>query len=275
MSDTRLITEQDVFLDVDATTKEELFSFISEQAVRLGVTDDAEGLAADLMDREQQISTGLTDGFAIPHTKSARVKHVEVFYLRTRSPIPWETMDSDEAGYFFALLVPEENKGNIHLQMISALAVSLLEDDFKETVKSCSDQVLLGRHRAHRLHRGARPARRAGLARREKNMKVVGVSACPAGLAHTPMAAKALMKAGEKMGWDVKMEQQSAMGTINRVTREEAQAADFVLIASDQKIKEMERFDGRPTIRVDINMCIKAPEAVLKKCGAAVEAKKQ
>ena len=143
MSDTRLITEQDVFLDVDATTKEELFSFISEQAVRLGVTDDAEGLAADLMDRERQISTGLTDGFAIPHTKSPRVKHVEVFYLRTKAPIPWETMDSDEAGYFFALLVPEENKGNIHLQMISALAVSLLEDEFKGTVKSCEDATEL------------------------------------------------------------------------------------------------------------------------------------
>lgn len=143
MSDTRLVNENDVFLDVEATTKEELFSFISEQAERLGVTDDAEGLAADLMDRERQISTGLTDGFAIPHTKSARVKHVEVFYLRTKAPIPWETMDSDEAGYFFALLVPEENKGNIHLQMISALAVSLLEDDFKATVKSCDDPAEL------------------------------------------------------------------------------------------------------------------------------------
>lgn len=106
-------------------------------------------------------------------------------------------------------------------------------------------------------------------------MKVVGVSACPAGLAHTPMAAKALMKAGEKLGWDVKVEQQGATGFVNKVTREEAQAADFVLIASDQKISEMERFEGKPTIRVDINMCIKAPEAVLKKCGAAVEAKKQ
>lgn len=106
-------------------------------------------------------------------------------------------------------------------------------------------------------------------------MKVVGVSACPAGLAHTPMAAKALMKAGGKMGWDVKMEQQSAIGAINAVTKEEAQAADFVLIASDQTINHMERFEGKPTIRVDINMCIKAPAAVLKKCGAAVEAKKQ
>lgn len=88
------------------------------------------------------------------------------------------------------------------------------------------------------------------------------------------MAAKALMKAGEKLGWDVKIEQQGASGTINRVSEEEAKAADFVLLASDQKLKEMERFDGKPTIRVDINMCIKAPEAVLKKCGKAVEAKK-
>ncbi len=143
MSDKRLITEQDVFLDVEASAKEELFSFIAEQAARLGVTDDAQGLAADLMERERQISTGLTDGFAIPHTKSARVKHVEVFYLRSASPLPWETMDSDEASFFFALLVPEENKDNIHLQMISALAVSLLDDEFKQTVKSCEDPVAL------------------------------------------------------------------------------------------------------------------------------------
>lgn len=104
-------------------------------------------------------------------------------------------------------------------------------------------------------------------------MKVVGVSACPAGLAHTPMAAKALEKAGKKLGWDVKIEEQGAMGAQNHVSKEEAQAADFVLIASDQKINEMDRFEGKPVIRVDINMCIKAPEAVLKKCGKAVEAR--
>lgn len=105
-------------------------------------------------------------------------------------------------------------------------------------------------------------------------MKVVGVSACPAGLAHTPMAAKALMKAGESLGWDVKIEQQGSMGQVNAVTTEEARAADFVLIASDQKIQGMDRFEGKPVIRIDINMCIKAPEAVLKKCAAAVEARK-
>ena len=98
-------------------------------------------------------------------------------------------------------------------------------------------------------------------------MKIVGISACPAGLAHTPMAAKALEKA---LGYDVKMEQQGSMGQVNEITKEEAQAADFVIIASDQKIVGMDRFEGKKVIRVDINICIKAPEAVLKKCVAAV-----
>ena len=101
-------------------------------------------------------------------------------------------------------------------------------------------------------------------------MKIVGISACPAGLAHTPMAAKALEKAGKSLGYDVKMEQKGSMGQVNAITDEEAQAADLVIIASDQKIVGMERFANKKVIRVDINICIKAPEAVLKKCVAAV-----
>ena len=105
-------------------------------------------------------------------------------------------------------------------------------------------------------------------------MKIVGISACPAGLAHTPMAAKALEKAGASLGYDIKMEQQGSMGQVNTITEEEAKAADFVIIASDQKISGMERFDGKPVFRVDITTCIKAPEAVIKKCVKAVESKK-
>lgn len=105
-------------------------------------------------------------------------------------------------------------------------------------------------------------------------MKIVGISACPAGLAHTPMAAKALEKAGNSLGYDVKMEQQGSMGQINKITDEEAQTADFVIIASDQKIIGMERFEGKPVIRIDITTCIKAPEAVIKKCVKAIENKK-
>ncbi|AXG37316.1 MULTISPECIES: PTS fructose transporter subunit IIB [Enterococcus] len=102
-------------------------------------------------------------------------------------------------------------------------------------------------------------------------MKIVGISACPAGLAHTPMAAKALEKAGAKLGYDVKIEQQGSLGQVNKITAAEAQEADFLLLATDQKVVGLERFEGKPQLRVNINTCIKAPEAVLKKCIAAVE----
>ncbi len=102
-------------------------------------------------------------------------------------------------------------------------------------------------------------------------MKIVGISACPAGLAHTPMAAKALEKAGVKLGYEVKIEQQGSLGQVNEITAAEAKEADFLLLATDQKVVGMERFEGKPQIRVNINTCVKAPEAVLKKCVAAVE----
>ncbi len=97
-------------------------------------------------------------------------------------------------------------------------------------------------------------------------MKIVAVTSCIAGLAHTPMAAKALEKAGAKMGHEIKVEQQGAMGQVNTISKEEAQAADFVLIASDQTVSGMDRFEGKKVIKVKIGVALKKPEAVLTKC---------
>ncbi|HHI5280203.1 TPA: PTS fructose transporter subunit IIB [Listeria monocytogenes] len=106
-------------------------------------------------------------------------------------------------------------------------------------------------------------------------MKVVGVTSCIAGLAHTPMAAKALEKAGVKLGHDVKIEQQGAMGTIDEITPAEVSAADVVIIAADKVIDGEERFKGKPIVRVKIGQCVANGEAVLSKVVAAIEARKQ
>ncbi|AEO02491.1 PTS fructose transporter subunit IIB [Listeria monocytogenes] len=106
-------------------------------------------------------------------------------------------------------------------------------------------------------------------------MKVVGVTSCIAGLAHTPMAAKALEKAGVKLGHDVKIEQQGAMGTIDEITPAEVSAADVVIIAADKVIDGEERFKGKPVVRVKIGQCVANGEAVLSKVVAAIEARKQ
>ena len=83
---------------------------------------------------------GLQDGFAIPHARSSYVEKVSVFFIRNVSKLDWETLDDSEVHNLFALLVPEKNEGNIHLQMISQLATCLLEDDFKSTVQSSTDK---------------------------------------------------------------------------------------------------------------------------------------
>ncbi|HBJ9749079.1 TPA: PTS fructose transporter subunit IIB [Listeria monocytogenes] len=106
-------------------------------------------------------------------------------------------------------------------------------------------------------------------------MKIVGVTSCIAGLAHTPMAAKALEKAGVKLGHDVKIEQQGAMGTIDEITPAEVSAADVVIIAADKVIDGEERFKGKPVVRVKIGQCVANGEAVLSKVVAAIEARKQ
>ena len=105
-------------------------------------------------------------------------------------------------------------------------------------------------------------------------MKIVGISACPAGLAHTPMAAKALENAGKKLGYDVKIEQQGSLGQVNKISQAEVDEADFVLLATDQKVIDMDRFKDKPQLKVSIATCIKAPEAVLKNCVNIIESRK-
>lgn len=137
MSD--LIQERYIFLNENYQSKKDVLSFIAKKAKEFDICDSEDGLLEDLLKRESEFSTGLQDGFAIPHARSKHVKTVSVFFIRNASKLDWETLDDSEVHNLFALLVPEENEGNIHLQMISTLATCLLEDDFKDKIKSTND----------------------------------------------------------------------------------------------------------------------------------------
>lgn len=104
-------------------------------------------------------------------------------------------------------------------------------------------------------------------------MKIVGVTSCIAGLAHTPMAAKALEKAAQQLGYDIKVEQQGAMGQVNKLSDADIADANFVLIASDQTVKDMERFEDKQVVRVKIGHAVNNAEAVLTKAVEAVAAR--
>lgn len=134
-----MLNEQNIFLNLNLNNKQDVLEFITQKAQELNVCENTSGLLADLNHREEEYSTGLQDGFAIPHAKSEHVKEATILFLRLNHSIEWGTMDDTEVNYIFSLLVPKENEGNVHLQMISKLAVCLLEDDFKEFIKSCND----------------------------------------------------------------------------------------------------------------------------------------
>lgn len=136
-----MLREEYLFFDVDVTTKEEALGFISRKALELGLTDNEDGIKEDFLKREEEYSTGLQDGFAIPHAKSDFANKMGVFYVRCKHEIPdWETMDDKKVTDLFALIVPKKSADNEHLMMISRLATGLLEDDFKETVKTALDK---------------------------------------------------------------------------------------------------------------------------------------
>lgn len=138
-----MLNEQNIFLNLNLNNKQDVLEFISNKAHELNICKNISGVLEDLNHRELEYSTGLQDGFAIPHAKSEHVKEATILFLRLNTSIEWGTMDDSKVSYIFALLVPKENEGNVHLQMISKLAVCLLEDDFKEFIKSCNDSTEL------------------------------------------------------------------------------------------------------------------------------------
>lgn len=133
-------SEEHICFHVPGESKHDVLQYVADKAKSLSICDNDEGLLADLLHREEEFSTGLQDGFAIPHARSRHVKEASILFLKTEQGIDWGTMDGGKVHCMFSLLVPAENEGNIHLMMLSQLATCLLEDDFKEYVKTCENK---------------------------------------------------------------------------------------------------------------------------------------
>ncbi|WP_334352737.1 PTS sugar transporter subunit IIA [Companilactobacillus sp. HBUAS56257] len=133
------IPSQNILLDVNVSDRDDLLKFISSKCQDLGYTDSSKELYDSFLKREADYSTGLQEGFAIPHAKTDAVKSAQIVYVRTTNPIDWKTYDDKPVTDIFALMVPESGVGTTHLQMLSNLATALLEDDFKKEIRELND----------------------------------------------------------------------------------------------------------------------------------------
>lgn len=128
-----------ILLDVDVSDKLSLFQYIARYAAANKLVKSSEQLVEAFLEREKEVSTGLQDSFAIPHAKADFIYKPTVIFLKLRHPISWETFDEKPVSNVFVLLVPSEFEGSTHLEMISKIATSLMENEFTETVKNTSD----------------------------------------------------------------------------------------------------------------------------------------
>jgi len=135
--------ESNILLDVVAATKEELFEVIANYAYELGYVTDAADICRAFNEREAECSTGLQDGFAIPHAKATTIVEPTVLFVRLKHGIEWETFDDSEVKTVFALMVPKQDEGTVHLEMLSRLATALLEAEFIQKIQQSDSQATL------------------------------------------------------------------------------------------------------------------------------------
>ncbi len=134
------VKAEDVFLGQDFAGRDDALSFLSNEAVKLGIADDADALMQAFLSREAEGTTGMMDGFAIPHAKSAAVKTASVLVVKDDSGITgWDTMDQAPVNVAIALLIPEAQAGTTHLKLLSKVAEALMDEGFRAAVKGATD----------------------------------------------------------------------------------------------------------------------------------------
>lgn len=129
-----------VLLDVDCTTKEEVLALLSAKALELGITDDEAAVKAAFDAREAEGTTGMMDGFAVPHAKTAAIKDAAVIVVRFAAPIAdWESIDGSEITVGIALLVPEAEAGSTHITLLAQIARALMDEEFRNVIRTATE----------------------------------------------------------------------------------------------------------------------------------------
>ena len=133
------VSEENILLDQQATTKEEALRIISDTAAKIGVADDADAVYEAFLAREQIDKTGMVDGFAVPHCKTDAVKSAAVVIFKNATPVEWPSLDDKPVDIAMALLIPDSEAGTTHLRLLSKAAMLLMDDNFKSKLRESND----------------------------------------------------------------------------------------------------------------------------------------
>lgn len=262
---TDLLCKDSIILNAKPKNKSEAIDMLVELQVKGGKIADKEAYKKGILAREEQGSTAVGEGIAIPHAKSEAVKGPSLAAMTVPEGVDYEALDGEPSNLLFMIAAPCD--GDVHLEVLSRLMTILMDEDFREKLLSAknTDEFINIIDNMEKEKYPDEPKEKKTEA--AGAYKVLAVTACPTGIAHTYMAAEALEKAGKKMGISIKVETNGSGGAKNVLTKEEIAACDGIIIAADKAV-EMSRFDGKKVYKTKVSDGIKIPEELINKIEA-------
>ncbi|WP_436374047.1 PTS 2-O-a-mannosyl-D-glycerate transporter subunit IIABC [Cytobacillus sp. BC1816] len=241
-------------------SKQEAIRYLVDQLGDAGKLTNKEDFFQAVLDREKLSPTGFEGGLAIPHGKSASVKEAAFAIATLKAPLTdWESIDPNNKVQLVILLaIPESEAGSTHLSLLSEFVTRLSKESYKNGLLQAKTNTEL----FERLDKTEDVQAQA--AEKKLDKTVLAITACPAGIAHTYMAAEALIKAGKEMGVDVFVEKQGANGIEDRHTTKLLKKADAIIYANDVAVKEEERFAHLPKVKTSVAAPLRNAKGLLQ-----------
>ncbi|WP_139463801.1 PTS fructose transporter subunit IIABC [Aeromonas veronii] len=252
---TTLINEHLINLDLKATRKEEVFTEMARLLASQGKVSNEQAFIKDLWAREELGNTGFEEGVALPHAKSAAVCNPAVAIGISRNGIDYGAEDGKPSHIFFMIASPDGG-ANHHIEVLAELSGKLIEEGFIAKLLAANTPAdALALLLAKKEEQSAAPTTSKGF--------IIGVTGCPAGIAHTYLAAESLERAAKELGYEVKVETNGSIGVKNSPTADEIARATAIVVACDKQV-DMARFAGKPLIKTGVKAPIKDGKGLIE-----------
>ncbi len=256
---TELLTKDTINLSLKSQQKLGVIDELVTVLDSAGKLTDESKYREAILAREQQSTTGIGEGIAIPHAKTNAVKEPAIAFGRSISGIDYESLDGQPAHLFFMIAAPE-GANNTHLEALSRLATILMKEEVrKQLLEANSENDVIDI-----INRYDEEDKQDEQSMAGKKQFIVAVTACPTGIAHTYMAADSLKAKAAEMGVDIKVETRGSSGAKNVLTPEEIENAVGVIVAADTKV-EMDRFNGKHVLETPVADGIRRPKELIEK----------
>ena len=259
---TELFSVQAIALDSTAADQAAVIDALVDLQCKHGNITDKDAYKAAIYAREKEASTYVDNGITVPHAKAACVTRPSLAVLRLTAPIQYNPEDDSKSDLFFMIAAPEN--GSLHVDMLARMMQMLMHEDFVAKLRAAkTPQEFLDLIDAQEQQQfGSESFTQEKIA--PQGYRVLAVTACPTGIAHTYMAAEALAKAGDKLGLPCKVETNGSGGAKNILTAEEIAACDGIIVAADKNV-ETARFDGKPVLFTRVDDGIHKPEELIQR----------